>query len=249
MGETKIIIVANQKGGAGKSTLCMLLGNFLHYEEGFSFGGIIDTDFQKSIVKKRESDLRQLAGTKSNERLLTPYQVVSYQLSNSGNIPEFIRQLKATQKDAFIIDTPGSLNSTGIVTLLMLADIILCPFDYDELTLTSTLQFLQTLQNIRLRTKNETGFDLPGRIILVPCRSPKNSGTREEVKNWREIRSKLSETYDIVTEIPQSQEIKLRCNTIELSKIQKRTAGTTLYEIFNLIFNPNNDTNEQQDEE
>lgn len=249
MGESKIIVVANQKGGAGKSTLCMLLANFLVKQDGLNFGGIIDTDFQKSIVKRRNEDLRKISGSEPNQNLGPLYQVVSYQLSDASNISEFVAQLKATS-NTYIIDTPGSLTSPGLIAFLTLADIILCPFDYDHLTLTSTQQFLEFFNNVKNRIKKETGYDIPAEIVLVPCRKPKNSGTKDEVKYWEKVRDIFKKIYHVTSEIPQSVEIKLRCDTLDLTPQQEKIAGETLYEIFNIIYNPNNDNQDEwQDEE
>lgn len=52
MGESKIIVVANQKGGVGKSSICMSLANYLTRELKFRVGGIIDTDPQLSVFSR-----------------------------------------------------------------------------------------------------------------------------------------------------------------------------------------------------
>jgi chromosome partitioning protein len=50
----KIIVFANQKGGAGKTTNCVLFGNTLiEHQHPFV---MIDGDPQRSIVKKHEQD-------------------------------------------------------------------------------------------------------------------------------------------------------------------------------------------------
>jgi chromosome partitioning protein len=49
------IIVANQKGGAGKSTLCILLANYLSIEKKEEVL-ILDMDFQSSVYEKWETD-------------------------------------------------------------------------------------------------------------------------------------------------------------------------------------------------
>ena len=50
----KIIVFANQKGGVGKSTLCILLANYLSYWKKDVC--IIDTDLQQSASLQREQD-------------------------------------------------------------------------------------------------------------------------------------------------------------------------------------------------
>ena len=48
------IVFANQKGGVGKSTLCILFANYLAWK-GKSVC-IIDTDLQKTILMQRQKD-------------------------------------------------------------------------------------------------------------------------------------------------------------------------------------------------
>ena len=50
----KIIAFANQKGGCGKSTLCLLLANYLAWKKKSVC--IIDTDIQQSLVLQRKDD-------------------------------------------------------------------------------------------------------------------------------------------------------------------------------------------------
>ena len=52
--KNKIIVFANQKGGVGKSTLCILLANYLAYWKKDVC--IIDTDLQQSATLQREQD-------------------------------------------------------------------------------------------------------------------------------------------------------------------------------------------------
>ncbi len=50
------VVFANQKGGVGKSTLCMLFANYLSWKRKPVC--IIDTDLQKSIMMQRQKDLQ-----------------------------------------------------------------------------------------------------------------------------------------------------------------------------------------------
>lgn len=52
--KNKIIVFANQKGGVGKSTLCILLADYLAYWKKDVC--IIDTDLQQSATLQREQD-------------------------------------------------------------------------------------------------------------------------------------------------------------------------------------------------
>lgn len=249
MGETKIIAVANQKGGAGKSTLCMLLANYLHDIFGVRVGAIIDTDFQKSIVKKRESDIKRLEGAeldKDKEVKYPSYQVVSFLLSNREQIPAFIRQLRNTGH-SYIIDTPGTLSENGLITILMLADFILCPFDYDDLTLSATTEFLMFYNKFKEKIQNESGVEIKTRIIMVPCRRPPQKGTKTEKDIWALVKDAFAKLYDITPEIPNLAAIS-RADTIALTPEQLAKSVNALDYIANLIYNPNNDNKDDQEE-
>ena len=52
-----IIVFANQKGGVGKSTLCLLLANYLVYWKKDVC--VIDTDLQQSASLQRQIDEQQ----------------------------------------------------------------------------------------------------------------------------------------------------------------------------------------------
>jgi len=232
MGKSKIIVVANQKGGAGKTTLCMLLASFL-VDRGESIGAVVDADSQKSIIKKREEDLRIYDGTD----LSPQYKVVSYSLANHQQIPAFIKNLRSTG-ETYIIDTPGGLDNNGIISLLAMADYILCPFDYDSLTLMSTTEFLRYCNNLKRKIKNQTGYEANMHIILVPCRKPKSVGTKCEKILWEAIREKIQSLYTLTPEIPQSGAVR-RTDTMTLTPEQLEKAEPALYTIFETIYNPN----------
>lgn len=243
MGESRIIVVSNQKGGAGKSTLCMLLANFLNKAIHLPVGAIIDTDFQKSIVKKREEDLKRYKGS----TMVPPYQVVSYSLENNTQIPSFINQLRETEY-TYIIDTPGSMNENGVFSFLAMADYIICPFDFSELSLTSTTHFLMRWRDLKEEIKIKTDFDITTDMVLVPCLKPRSVGTDQEKELWGKVKAKFEELYHVAPEIPNSSDIR-RADTMDITPGQMKAAGDTLNYIAELIYNPNNDNNEDNDED
>lgn len=243
MGESRIIVVSNQKGGAGKSTICMLLANYLTKYYRLPVGAIIDTDFQKSISKKRDEDKKRYEGA----LLTSPYQVVSYSLSNSQQIPEFIEQLRQTGH-TYIIDTPGSLNDNGVFAFLALADFIICPFDFSELSLSSTTEFLFYWQNLKDEAQKETGFEIKTRMILVPCLKPKGVGTIDEKELWSKIKVEFEKRYYVAPEIPNSTAIR-RADTMDITPGQMKVAGETLNYIANLIYHTNTENYNEQNED
>ena len=70
-----IIVFANQKGGVGKSTLCLLLANYLVYWKKNVC--IIDTDLQQSACLQRQIDEQQF-GTEP------PYVIQSFPIADTA---------------------------------------------------------------------------------------------------------------------------------------------------------------------
>lgn len=243
MGESRIIVVSNQKGGAGKSTLCMLLATFLEKEFHVPVGAIIDTDFQKSILKKREEDRKKYAGTTVTD----PFQVVGYSLANHAQIPDFIRQLRQTDL-TYIVDTPGTLNDNGVFSFLALADYILCPFDFSELSLTSTTQFLIYWHNLKEEAMGKIGFEITTEMILVPFLKPIGVGTNREKELWEKVKTKFESLYHVAPEVPSASVIR-RADTMTITHGQLKAAGEALHYIANIIYNPNKDNKEDTYEE
>lgn len=243
MGESRIIVASNQKGGAGKSTLCMLLANYLNKVFHLPVGAIIDTDFQKSIVKKREEDRKKYAGTTVTD----PFQVVSFNLSNNTQIPDFISQLRQTGL-TYIVDTPGSLNDNGVFSFLALADYIICPFDFSDLSLSSTTEFLMYWETLKKKAMEQSGWEIKTQLILVPSLKPKGVGTNAEKELWTKIKGKMETLYRVAPEIPNSSDIR-RCDTMDITPGQIKAAGDSLQYIVNLIYDPNKDNDEDKYED
>lgn len=123
------IVFANQKGGVGKSTLCILFANYLAWKKQQVC--VIDTDLQKTIKMQRKKDI-ELYST-----LEPPYEVQDFDVQ----APEIMQQLmdSASETDGFVLfDSPGNVSEDGLVPLFTNADFIVCPYEYEEKTLDST---------------------------------------------------------------------------------------------------------------
>lgn len=131
------IIIGNQKGGAGKSTLTMLLANFLTLTK-FCRVTVIDMDYQQSIAQKFDK-----AKVLENAE---PYDVLPATLQS---FPVLRKVLLKNPKDVAIIDLPGKLDDDGLFEVFKAADLFLCPFAYDEFTFESTILFTLVLRKLR----------------------------------------------------------------------------------------------------
>lgn len=132
-----VIIIGNQKGGAGKSTLTLLLANYLA-ESRQKPVTVIDMDYQQSLVQKFDR-----AKVLENAE---PYAVHAMALDQ---FTKRRKELKDNPAVLFLIDLPGKLDDDGLIEVFKAADLAICPFSYDEFTFESTVFFSLVLKRIK----------------------------------------------------------------------------------------------------
>lgn len=66
MKEAKFVAFSTQKGGAGKTTLTVLMASYLHYVKGLNVG-VVDCDFPQFSVSDMRN--RDMANIKENKML------------------------------------------------------------------------------------------------------------------------------------------------------------------------------------
>ncbi|MGF7028565.1 ParA family protein [Sphingobacterium sp. HSC-15S19] len=144
-----VILIGNQKGGAGKSTLTLLLANYLTsvHEEKVT---VLDMDYQQSVSSKYEK-----AKILENE---PPYEILAVDLAQ---FPALIKVLTKNTKEMVLIDLPGKMDDDLLIPVILSGNIILCPFNYDEFSVDSTLLFAMVVKKIN--TKAPMIF-IPNRI-------------------------------------------------------------------------------------
>jgi len=131
-----VIIIGNQKGGAGKSTLTLLLANYLTQVRKCKVT-VLDMDYQQSISQKFEK-----AKILENAE---PYEILAY---NLADFPDMEETIKENPKDIVLIDLPGKLDDDGLIRVFKAAQIAVCPFSYDEFSFESTVPFALVLKKI-----------------------------------------------------------------------------------------------------
>lgn len=183
-----IITFANQKGGVGKTTLCVTFANFL------AMMGVrvlvADLDFQHSIVKCRNSDIK----TYGEDKIL--YEVASYNPTNEEEMAKTMEKLHNDPSiEVVLIDSSGSLKAPGLITLFANTDIIVTPYQYDVVTSPSTQSFLMFLDRLKDRMQGKVNF----KIFLIPNRVNPRVGKRAELKAW-EITRNIYAKHGVVTE-------------------------------------------------
>lgn len=185
------IIIGNQKGGVGKTTLCILFANYLAMVKKKDVI-ILDMDFQESIKNRREEDNASF----KNEM---PYEVIGLEAAQYESIA---LQLDQTE-GVILIDLAGKIDDNSLVPLYMNAEAVICPFLYEKITFESTLTFAQVIKHLKP--------DMP--IYFVPNRT--KSGVKYETK--AQVNAVLSKYGEITPEIPDRVMLQ-RIDTISLSE-------------------------------
>ena len=176
-----IILIGNQKGGAGKSTLALLLANYLSLVKKHKVT-VIDLDYQQSIAQKYEK-----AKVLENEE---PYEVIAAGLEDFPDMKEVFTQ---NRKQLFLLDLPGKLDDDGLIPVFQSAGLVICPFAYDELSFESTILFAVVLKKINP--------EVP--LVFVPNRVKANvkyetqSDVDEQLKKFGLISPAIADRIDL----------------------------------------------------
>ncbi len=175
-----VILIGNQKGGAGKSTLCLLMAYFLSMIKKKKVT-VLDMDYQASISGKFEK-----AKILENDPI---YEVIPSDLKYFPALLELLNQ----NKDEFVlIDLPGKMDDDLLIPIIGAAELIICPFNYDEFSVDSTVLFSLVCREINKISK----------IIFVPNRikTTVKYETKEEVdkalSRFGEISPAISDRID-----------------------------------------------------
>ena len=148
--EPKYVAFATQKGGAGKTTLTVLVASYLHYVRGYKVA-VIDCDRpQHSIKQMRERDLQMVEQDEYYKRMLydqifrlegkRAYTVVGSSPDEAFADADHI--VPQGNYDFVFFDLPGTMNDMGVMNTLLNVDYIVSPISADRVVLESTLDYL-----------------------------------------------------------------------------------------------------------
>ncbi|MBD3630977.1 ParA family protein [Cyclobacterium sp.] len=175
-----IILFANQKGGVGKSTLSVLFSNYLSLAKNKPVK-VYDMDFQRSLYNKA-----QAAEVIENEPL---YPVEAAELSQFTSIQ---KKASKDENQVSIIDLAGKMDDDELVPVFRKSDLILCPFSYDEYSVSSTIEFSFVILKINPKAK----------IIFIPNRVRSSvkyetmKSVQDALKNFGVVTNSITERID-----------------------------------------------------
>lgn len=200
------IIIANQKGGAGKTTHCILFSNYLVLEKKKEIL-VLDMDFQSTIKSIWDEDQENF----ENKQL---YEVLDIELENSAGLME---QLKDVDGHV-IIDLPGKMDDENLVPVFNNADLVICPFAYDKKSYMATHVFAQVVRHLNP--------NLP--IVFLPNRL--KAGVKYETKE--QSNAELEAFGEIAPEISDKVAFQ-RVDTLTISSDIKEQVNTAYDFIYN----------------
>ncbi len=176
MTKNKIIVFANQKGGTGKSTLCVMMAHWLT-EHGKKVV-VYDADSQQTLYDHRQDDI------KANPEIKPSWEVKRINALNYNQTTRILDE--AAEFDGYVlIDAPGALVFPGLAPILQIADAVAIPFGYDYNVLKSTLKFIQVLMSDEIGKEKD-------RLFFIPNRVEEHIGTKEEKEQAERANAQLA---------------------------------------------------------
>lgn len=188
----KIIAIANQKGGCGKTTLSVLLANYLAAQKKAVM--VLDADLQRSLATMRKNDL-------DFYRMEPPYEVIPIDIFDVEKVEETLN-VASDFEGTVIIDCPGYVGNNGLLPIFSRAYAVIIPFEYEKIVLESTTDFVALLNNIKSESNSHA------QTIFVPNRIPAQFGTSNEKALWRQCRSMFAMVGKVSPDIPLRSSLK-----------------------------------------
>lgn len=219
-----IVTFANQKGGVGKTTLCVTFANYL-----VTMGVrvvVVDCDFQHSIVKCRKADIKKYG----EQHIL--YEVVACEATDKEGMTSLMEKLHNDPSiDVVLMDSPGSLKAGGLVPMFVNSDIIVVPFHYDLVTVPSTASFLMFIDRLRKAVDGR----MKARLFIIPNLCDGRVGKRSELLVWENTRETFSNYGYVTAKMPKRADME-RFSTMAALDMQGSIVAPIFGKIYAAIF-------------
>lgn len=148
------VAFSTQKGGAGKTTLTVLIASYLHYVKEKNVA-VIDCDFpQHSIFEMRERDFKMVEEDEyykgmAYEQFTRLKGKKAYPIIESNTkeaIADAEHLIPQGDYDYIFFDLPGTLNNKDLIVTLANMDYIIAPIAADRVVMESTLDYMLTVK-------------------------------------------------------------------------------------------------------
>ena len=223
----KILVVANQKGGVGKSTVTMLYANYLSNTGKKVM--VIDADIQQSIFRQRRDDI----GCWSEEEM--KYPVEYFNITTPKETEKWMLSLKNDFNDlTTIIDMPGDIKSDGNAPVLVHADYLICPFQYERKVLESTTTYIKVINYLRGKFKGI----MRNTMIFVPNKIDVRKNSKEQLSQQEYINGIMKNFGKLTEKIPDRVSIE-RMNTYNVDSKTEELVLPCFKNIDDVVFKNN----------
>ncbi len=167
------ILVANQKGGVGKTSLAILMANYMSMVKKENIA-CLDFDFQASFYNQYTSDKKLF----DNSNI---YKVTKVDVQFAE---QTLQELNLHKDYLFIMDSPGNIDDENILNLFKNVDVLVCPFNYERKNFESTYYFASVVNHLNKKLK----------IFFIPNNVKKNA--KYKIKDQvREALSKYGQVF------------------------------------------------------
>ena len=158
---------STQKGGAGKTTLTVLVASWLHYVKGYNVA-VIDCDYpQHSIADMRKRDIKLALENEHYKGMayeqFTRLKKKAYPVIESSTekaIADADRITGQADFDFVFFDLPGTVNNPSVIKALSNMDYIIAPISADRVVLESTLRYMVVITDMVKKTGVTTIKDM-----------------------------------------------------------------------------------------
>ena len=151
------VAFSTQKGGAGKTTLTVLVASYLHYEMGYNIG-IIDCDFpQHSIHSMRKRDFKMLEEDEFYKGMAyeqftrlegkKAYPIVESDTGKAIVDAEQVVEDYDMDFDIIFFDLPGTMNNRDLIITLAHMDYLIAPIAASRVVMESTLDYMISVRD------------------------------------------------------------------------------------------------------
>lgn len=220
-----LTMFANQKGGVGKSTLCLSYATYLSEVKGINLV-VIDADPQHSTYRKWKQDCDEHPNAEPR------FNVVPFDdLDNEQETLDLIKDLRK-QDYSFIIDTPGNMAMAGMMHLVHAVDVIAIPMQYEKLCARSTNSFIDFILDVSEKLKSV----VHARLAFIPNMFQKRWGNKEESAFVKQTEEDYGKAGEVLPRIPLTPELR-RLNVFGLTNKQKEIVGPCFEKFYNFTYN------------